>query len=68
MAIADELMTEMKKYSTYSSDFKAQHEDFKKLKKELLNAGYIYGDKFEVPLMIRMGCKINSKQGLYLTE
>jgi hypothetical protein len=55
MSITEELIAEIKKYPEQSEQFKAQHEQFKQLKEKIDNSGYVYGDKFEIPLMIRMG-------------
>jgi hypothetical protein len=45
-----------------STNFQKQFNDFKELKEKLKNAGYIYGDRFDIPLMVRMGHKINLTQ------
>lgn len=63
MTITNGVMRELRKKSTspIEGPRQAQIERFKKLKKKLDEAGYVYGDKYELPLMERLGrpyCKM----------
>jgi|GEM_PF-4547410 len=61
MSIIEELKSEIKDYENKPEQFKLQYDQFKEFKEKIDNSGYVYGDKFEISLMTRMGftAKVN---------
>jgi hypothetical protein len=66
MNIEDKVMRELEKKTTaetYQMSKQAeQREDFRKLKEMLNQAGYSYGDKYQIPLSHRLGFAFQIEQ------
>jgi hypothetical protein len=59
--IADSVSAEVNKQRGANSEFNQQLQRFKDFKKTLDEAGVVYGDKYEIPLMSRIQGNLNSK-------